>query len=54
MAGRGVRLAASPARIPGCISRNGAATLPIPTISAGPMSQVATVRKVDSWTIARP
>ena len=31
-AGRGVRLAAMPAPMPGCINRNGAATLPMPTI----------------------
>jgi Integrase core domain len=30
-----VRLAAMPAPMPGCISRKGAATLPVPTISAG-------------------
>lgn len=33
--GRGVRLAAIPAPIAGCISRKGAATLPMPTINAG-------------------
>src|SRR5581483_5717727 len=35
-AGRGARLAAMPAPMPGCISRNGAATVPKPTRSAGP------------------
>jgi hypothetical protein len=36
-AGFGVRLAAIPAPMPGCISRNGATMLPMPTISAGPI-----------------
>jgi hypothetical protein len=55
-AGRGMREAAMPAPMAGCINRNGAATLQMPTASAGPIVGCLTqaAPKKDTNTAAKP